>query len=75
MKADRGENKDEYMWLYWIQSLEARDRYLESEGKRSENDAVQCNASPWPCNGNRVQNYFKPLVCNDKQLMCNESQV
>jgi len=36
MKADRGEYKDEYMWLYWIESLEARDRYLDSEGNAND---------------------------------------
>ena len=36
MKADRGEYTDEYMWLYWIESLEARDRYLDSEGNAND---------------------------------------
>jgi hypothetical protein len=36
LKGDRGENKNEYLWLYWIESLDARDRYLDSEGNANE---------------------------------------
>jgi hypothetical protein len=36
MKGDRGENKDELGWLWYFDSLEARDRYFNSEGNMSE---------------------------------------
>jgi len=36
MKADAGDHQDRYMWLYWIESLEVRDKYLDSEGKLTD---------------------------------------
>ena len=36
LQADRGDLKGEYMWLYWIESLEARDKFLDSKGNTTE---------------------------------------
>lgn len=43
MKGDRGENKDEYMWMYWIKSREARDQYFNDEGVTTDagNEAIE----------------------------------
>jgi len=36
MKGDRGQQENDYAWMYWIESLEARDKYVPEESRRSE---------------------------------------
>jgi hypothetical protein len=36
LKGDRGQHENEYAWMYWIESLEARDQYEPEAGVLSE---------------------------------------
>ena len=36
LRADRGKFQGKYMMLYWIESVEARDKFYDSEGRRTE---------------------------------------
>jgi hypothetical protein len=43
MKGDKGENENSYAVMYYIESLEARDKYFDSEGEMNDvgNAAVE----------------------------------
>ncbi len=36
MKGDRGENENSYALMYYIESVEARDKYFDSEGQMND---------------------------------------
>ncbi len=47
MKGDRGENENSYAMMFYIKSLEARDKYFNSEGKLNDvGNAVMEKLSP-----------------------------
>ena len=36
LKGDRGENENSYAFMFYIESLEARDKYIDSEGQPND---------------------------------------